>query len=130
LAYSTISQISYIFCGLFLFTPEGRPAAFCTSAITHASSTLLFLAAGAVIFYTGKRQVPSCGIFGRQMPVTMVCFGWAPWRCRRSSRFPLYEQVEPDDGFPENRPSRFFLAHPVILLISALLTAGFFSPSS
>jgi len=38
---------------------------------------LIFLAAGAVIFATGKKKIDELGGLGRHMKVTMVCFGIA-----------------------------------------------------
>ncbi len=61
---------------------------------------LLFLAAGAVIYRTGKRNLDDMGGLGRQMPFTMACFGIGalaiagiPPMSGFASKWVLYESV-------------------------------------
>ena len=54
LAYSTISQISYILTALFLFTQTAFTGALLHTVVHAAVKTCLFLTAGAIIFNTGK----------------------------------------------------------------------------
>ena len=76
LAYSTVSQTSYILAGIYLCCDVGTAA---TGAILHivfhsVIKNLLFLCAGAVIYKTGKTRVEEWKGLGRQMPVTMTAF--------------------------------------------------------
>lgn len=61
---------------------------------------LLFLAAGAVIWRTGKRNLDDLGGLGRSMPMTMLCFGIGalaiagiPPLSGFASKWVLYESV-------------------------------------
>jgi multicomponent Na+:H+ antiporter subunit D len=61
---------------------------------------LLFLAAGAVVWRTGKRNLDDMGGLGRTMPVTMLCFGIGalaiagiPPMSGFASKWVLYESV-------------------------------------
>ena len=63
-------------------------------------NSLLFLAAGAVVFRTGRRNLDAMGGLGRQMPVTMLCFAVGalaiagiPPMSGFASKWVLYETV-------------------------------------
>ncbi len=57
LAYSSVSQVSYVLLGLFLLNETGFTGAF-LQVLFHASAkTLLFLVAGAIIFKTHHTKV-------------------------------------------------------------------------
>lgn len=127
LAYSTVSQISYVLCGLFLFTEAGVNGAL-WQIIFHAVVKVgLFLCAGAVIFLYGKTRVEELNGLGKKMPVTFVCFTILSLSLIG---------IPPTGGFF----SKWYIATasletagigaltwviPVILLASALLTAGY-----
>ena len=73
-AYSSVSQIGYIFMGIGLGTELGLYAAafhIVAHAVTKAG---LFLVAGSIIDQTQNRNVKEMGGIGYQMPVTMVMF--------------------------------------------------------
>ena len=74
LAYSTISQISYINLGLALLTPEGAVGGLLHVAAHATSKGCLFLAAGVFIYKLGKRNVSELRGIGKQLPITMWCF--------------------------------------------------------
>lgn len=80
LAYSTITQLSYIFLALSI-SIFGSNLAF-NGAVTHIfnhafAKSLFFLVAGALSFTTGTRMLPSLrGVF-RKMPLVGVCFAAA-----------------------------------------------------
>lgn len=57
LAYSTVSQVSYVLFGLFLFTPAGVLGALLQLVFHALAKDVLFLAAGAVIFATNRTRV-------------------------------------------------------------------------
>lgn len=127
LAYSTVSQISYVFCGLFLFTEAGANGAL-WQIIFHAVVKVgLFLCAGAVIFLYGKTKVEELNGIGKKMPITFACFTILSLSLIG---------IPPTGGFF----SKWYIATasletagigaltwviPVILLVSALLTAGY-----
>lgn len=127
LAYSTVSQISYVLCGLFLFTESGLNGALWQILFHAVVKVGLFLCAGAVIFLYGKTKVEELNGIGKKMPVTFVCFTILSLSLIG---------IPPTGGFF----SKWELATasleaagigaltwivPVILLISALLTAGY-----
>lgn len=80
LAYSTITQLSYIFLALS-FSIFGSALAF-NGAVAHIfnhafAKSLFFLVAGALSYTTGTRMLPNLrGILSR-MPVVGVCFAMA-----------------------------------------------------
>ncbi len=131
LAWSSVSQVSYVLFGLSTMNPIGV-----TGAILHAIAhslikDTLFMSAGAIIMKTEKTQVADLKGIGKQMPVTMACFTVASLGL---------VGIPPCMGFV----SKWYLAQgslaatgvsaalniigPVVLLISALLTAGYLFP--
>lgn len=80
LAYSTITQLSYIFIGLSL-TALGSKLAFVAAIayiFNHAfAKSLFFLVAGSLSYATGTRQMPSLQGILRNMPLVGVGFGIA-----------------------------------------------------
>ncbi len=127
LAYSTVSQISYVLTGLFLFTGEGFEGALWQIVFHAAVKVGLFLTAGAVIFLYGKTNVDELYGIGKKMPVTFACFTVLSLSLIG---------IPPTGGFfskwhlataaleAESIGALSWLA-PVILLVSALLTAGY-----
>ena len=127
LAYSTVSQISYVLVGIFLFTPDGLYGA-AWQILFHALVKIgLFLFAGAVIYLTGKTRVEELDGLGREMPITFVSFTILALSLIG---------IPPTGGFF----SKWYLATaslgaetlgafswliPAVLLLSALLTAGY-----
>lgn len=129
LAYSTVSQLSYIMLGLSLLSPSGLRGALAHVAAHACSKAALFLCAGVFIYQLGKRNVSELRGLGRRMPVTMWCF--------LLSSLSLVG-IPPMGGFVskwflasaalEEAPEAFSVLIPVLLLISALLTAGYLLP--
>jgi multicomponent Na+:H+ antiporter subunit D len=74
LAYSTISQLSYIVLGALLATPLGIVGGG-MHIVTHAFAKItLFFCAGAILVATGKTRVSEMRGLGRRMPMTMAAF--------------------------------------------------------
>ena len=74
LAYSSISQVSYVLFGVFLMTPQALCGAL-LQVVAHAiAKNALFLSAGAVIYKTGHTYVNELKGIGKQMPIGMICF--------------------------------------------------------
>lgn len=129
LAYSTVSQISYILVGVFMLSTAGVQGALLHVIFHVLSKVCLFLTAGAVIFLTGKTRVDQLTSIGRQIPITIWGFTLAAL---------TLIGIPPTGGFT----SKWYLAFaaldgmngvfqwliPVVLLISALLTAGYLLP--
>lgn len=129
LAYSTVSQVSYVLFGLLLLTPAGVQAAM-TQMVFHAiAKDTLFLAAGAIIFATNCTRVDQLQGIGKRMPVTMWCFTLAALSLIG---------IPPMAGFVskwylvsaglEAPVAAFGAAGMVVLVLSALLTAGYLLP--
>ena len=74
LAYSTVSQVSYILFGIMLLQPAGFVGAMLHVIYHSVIKNNLFLCAGAVIHETGTTRVEGYRGIGKRMPVTMVCF--------------------------------------------------------
>lgn len=129
LAYSTVSQLSYILFGLSVMN-----AASVTSGLLHALAhafikSALFLVAGAIIYRTGRTRVDELRGIGKEMPLTMWCYtivslgliGIPPTGGFISK---WYLAV----GSLQSGLSVFRWLGPVVLLVSALLTAGYLLP--
>ena len=129
LAYSTVSQISYILLGLSVMSEEGLKGGI-LHLMSHAvSKGCLFLVAGIFIYKLGKRNVAELKGIGRQMPVTMWCFMIASLSL---------VGIPPMGGFTSkwalsaasigSKMGVWSFLPPIVLLISALLTAGYLFP--
>lgn len=74
LAYSSVSQMGYVLMGFGIGTQLGIYAGL-FHMVNHAlAKSLLFLAAGAVIYSTGARAISNLGGLAKKMPVTGFCF--------------------------------------------------------
>lgn len=129
LAYSTVSQLSYILFGIALLNPVALTGSL-LHLIAHALiKSALFLSAGAIICRTGITKVSELRGIGKKMPVTIWCFtivslgliGIPPTGGFLSKWYLATGAL--DSGIPG-----FQYAGPVILLVSALLTAGYLLP--
>lgn len=129
LAYSTVSQISYILFGLSLFDAGGMTGSL-LHVLAHALiKTGLFFTAAAIIYMTGCRRVEELKGMGRGMPVTLWCYtivslgliGIPPTSGFISKWYLATGALEADIPV-------FSWLGPVILLVSALLTAGYLLP--
>lgn len=74
LAYSTISNLSYIIFAVALMTPLGLVAGL-THMVCHAVIKItLFFCGGAIYYKTKMEYVHEIRGIGKKMPVTMACF--------------------------------------------------------
>lgn len=131
LAYSTVSQVSYILLGLACLNADGATGGLLHSVFHALIKSGLFMIAGAIIFETGATEVHELKGIGKRMPITLVC-----WTVLALALI----GIPPTGGFV----SKWFLgigaftadlgwlsyAIPVTLLLSALLTAGYLLPIS
>jgi len=74
LAYSTISQLSYIILGAAMVTQSGISAAMIYIPFHGYMKITLFLCAGAIMVASGKRKISEMAGIGKIMPVTMLAF--------------------------------------------------------
>jgi multicomponent Na+:H+ antiporter subunit D len=125
LAFSTISQLSYIVLGGALLTPNGVLSGV-VHVTNHAVSKItLFLSAGSIYVSTHKTEVSQLSGLARKMPWTMAAFSLASLSLIG---------IPPTSGFV----SKWYLAigsaergSPgllVVLVVSSLLTAGYLGP--
>ncbi|MBR1814187.1 MAG: proton-conducting membrane transporter [Lachnospiraceae bacterium] len=126
LAYSTVSQVSYVMFGLAVLNQAAFIGAILHVVFHSFIKDVLFLAAGAIIYKTGRTNVTELKGIGKEMPIVMWCFALASLGL---------VGIPPLAGFV----SKWYLAvgslesgvpffnwfGPVILLASALLTAGY-----
>lgn len=129
LAYSTVSQASYILFGLALLNPQAFTGSLLHVVFHAVIKSALFMSAGAVIYKVGKTNVRDLKGIGKEMPITIWCYTLASL---------ALVGIPPASGFI----SKWYLAlgslasgiktfswlGPVVLLISALLTAGYLLP--
>ena len=126
LAFSTVSQISYILLGLSFFSEEGLQGGLLHLMSHMASKGCLFMAAGIFIVQLGIRNVKDLKGIGKRMPITLWCFaiaslslvGIPPFGGFLSKWYIASAAI--DSGLMP-----FAILAPVILLISALLTGGY-----
>jgi multicomponent Na+:H+ antiporter subunit D len=126
LAYSTVSQVSYVLFGVFLMNATAMTGALLHVVFHSVIKDVLFLCAGAIIYKTQKVEVGQLRGIGKEMPVVMWCFTLVslgligiPPLCGFVSKWYLAM------GSLESGISVIDWLGPVILLISALLTAGY-----
>ncbi len=77
LAYSTVSQLSYIILGVALLTPAGIEGGVIHIANHAFSKITLFFCAGAIYVATHKKNISEMGGLGRAMPFTFGAFALA-----------------------------------------------------
>ena len=74
LAYSTVSNLSYILFSVTLMTPAGLVGGLSHMVFHAVIKITLFFCAGAIIYKTHREYVYQLDGFGRAMPVTMAAF--------------------------------------------------------
>lgn len=125
LAYSSVSQVSYVLFGLFTMTKLGFIGAFLHVVFHSLMKNTLFMGAGCMIHQTGKTQVGELSGLGRRMPYTYAFFTVAslgligiPPTCGFVSKWNLAQGALSMGG-------NLSWIGPVTLLISAILTAAY-----
>ena len=77
LAYSTVSQLSYVVLGAMLATSSGALGS-AMHIVMHAFGKItLFFCAGAIMVATHKTEISQMQGLGRRMPFTFIAFGVA-----------------------------------------------------
>ena len=125
LAYSTVSQLSYIVLGAALASSAGILGGG-MHILTHAFGKItLFFCAGAIMVTTHKQNISDMRGIGRVMPVTMIAFsvgalsviGLPPFAGAWSKWYLILGAFEADQAF--------FIA---VLMISSLLSIAYLLP--
>ncbi len=125
LAYSTVSQLSYIVLGVALLTPAAVAGGLMHIAFHAFSKITLFFSAGAIFVASSIRTIDRLPGLGRRMPWTFAAFGLASLSMIG---------VPPASGFVSkwylligslNREQTILLA---ALLLSMILNAAYFGP--
>jgi len=125
LAYSTVSQLSYIILGVAMLTPNSITGGL-IHITNHAFAKItLFFCAGAIFVATKKKNIMEMRGIGYQMPLTMMAFGMATLSMIG---------VPPAGGFV----TKWFLALGTmdlknlillcVLLVSSFLNVCYFAP--
>jgi multicomponent Na+:H+ antiporter subunit D len=125
LAFSTVSQLSYIVLGAALLTPSGIQGGIAHVTNHAVSKITLFLCAGSIYVSTRKTEISQMSGLARQMPWTMAAFAIASLSL---------VGIPPASGFV----SKWYLAVGsvergsawtlVVLLASSLLSAAYLGP--
>jgi multicomponent Na+:H+ antiporter subunit D len=74
LAFSTISQLSYIVLGIALLSPKGMLGGVLHIVMHAFGKITLFFCAGAIMVATGKKFISQMDGLGRMMPITLGAF--------------------------------------------------------
>ena len=77
LAYSTVSQLSYIILGVSLLTPDGVCGGLLHIANHAVSKITLFFCAGIIFVASRKKNISEMTGLGREMPLTFFIFALA-----------------------------------------------------
>lgn len=125
LAYSTVSQLSYIILGVALLTPAGIEGGLIHIANHAFSKITLFFCAGAIYVATHKKNISEMSGLGRAMPWTFGAFALASLSMIGAP---------PVAGFV----TKWYLVNGawdagsigiiIVLLASTLLNAAYFAP--
>ena len=123
LAYSTVSNLSYILFAACIMTAEGLVAAFLHLIFHSVVKIMAFFTAGSVLHYAHREYVDELEGLGKHMPVTFICFTVAA--CALTG-------IPPFNGFVSKWYIALAAVHSYdtlsiigfgVLLVSALLTA-------
>ena len=74
LAYSTVSQLSYILLGVAIMTPAGFTGALSHMVFHALMKIVLFYTAGSVLYMNHKEYIRDVEGYGAKMPKTFMCF--------------------------------------------------------
>jgi len=125
LAFSTVSQLSYIVLGTALLTPLGLMGGMMHIAMHAFGKITLFFCAGAIFVSTGVKHISQMAGIGKQMPLTMSAFfigalsviGLPPGGGFLSKWYLVLGTLEADQ-----------MIMLFVLLISSILNAAYFMP--
>ena len=123
LAWSTVSNLSYILFGVVIMSPLGLLSALAHMVFHSVMKICSFFCAGAVIYKTGRNYIHELDGFGRKMPKIFIVFTVSalalmgvPGLCGFVSKWYLAKAAMDSEN-------PLALVGVVALLVSALLTA-------
>lgn len=125
LAYSTVSQLSYVVLAAAILTPISAVGA-AMHITAHAFGKItLFFAAGSIMVASHRKKVSELGGIGRRMPITMIAFsigalsmiGLPPTVGFISKWYILQGAVQAEH-----------IVAAIVIIGSTLLNAGYFLP--
>ncbi|MBK5567736.1 monovalent cation/H+ antiporter subunit D family protein [Ensifer sp. SSB1] len=127
LAYSTVSQLSYVVLGAALLSPVAMVGGILHIAVHAFSKITLFFCAGSIYCASGKRNISDMAGIGRRLPWTMGAFfvaslsmiGVPPTAGFISKWYLALGSVEAGE-----------MAFLAVLLASSVLNAAYFLPVS
>jgi multicomponent Na+:H+ antiporter subunit D len=127
LAYSTVSQLSYIILGVALLTTSGIHGGLIHIANHAFAKITLFFCAGAIYVASRKKNISEMSGLGRTMPFTFTCFAIASLSMIG---------VPPVAGFVTKwkllmgalQMEAHYIGIILILLTSTLLNVAYFAP--
>lgn len=128
LAYSTVSQLSYIILGVALLTPNAVQGGIIHIANHAFAKITLFFCAGAIYVATHKKNISEMSGLGKSMPFTFAAFGLASL---------TMIGAPPVAGFVTKwkllmgtlqMNSSHYIAFILVLLASTLLNVAYFAP--
>ncbi|MBR1437205.1 MAG: hypothetical protein IJ587_01590 [Synergistaceae bacterium] len=131
IAWSSVSQVSYVVFAMMLLTPDGIRGAVMQIAAHAMAKSCLFLSAGVVIYFTLQgahyHYADQLRGVGKELPITMTCFALAsvsliglPVTGGFTAKWYMAEGALGLGGFG--------IFGIVVLMVSALLTAGYLLP--
>ena len=131
IAWSSVSQVSYVVFAMMLLNEDGMRGAVMQIAAHAMAKSCLFLSAGVVIYFTMRganyHYADQLRGVGKELPITMTCFALASVSL---IGLPV------SGGFVAKwymcsgalGLGRMGIAGVIILMVSALLTAGYLLP--
>ena len=138
LAYSTVSNLSYILLGMAFLTESGLQAGISHMLFHGLMKITLFFCAGAVMCKTGREYVGQMEGLGRKMPVTFITFTVASLALTGAPLLPGFiskmnllkeaAALATDSSAAGTAVGAAALFGIIALVISALLTAAYLLP--
>ncbi len=137
LAYSTISQLSYIVMGVALLVPAGMTGGLLHIPAHAFMKLTLFFCAGAIHVETHTDDISGMAGIGKRMPLTMTAFAIAAAGMAGiplvagfvSKLYMLIGAVRMTDvGFAVGDPTAAGVVFAVALLLSGVLNIAYFWP--
>ena len=123
LAYSTMSNLSYVLFGALLLTPEGLQAGLMHMVYHALMKIALFSCVGAVMVKTGKSYVEELRGMSRRMPFIVAVFTFCGIELVGIPPFVGFQSKWALASAAVSGGSALGVAGVVVLLISAVLTA-------
>jgi NADH-quinone oxidoreductase subunit M len=128
LAYSSVSQMGYLFLGLASATAYGEAGAIFHYVSHGFGKCILFLAAGVLIDRTGTRSIKKMGGLADRMPITATLtiigfftIGGVPPTIGFMSKFMIFTGVF--ESALANSPAQLLVA--IVSIIMTVLTVGY-----